>query len=435
MIKYRLRSGNYIKKKSAQMRVQKLKNLGVDSFIYTASNSKRYKVQVGMFDKKQNAKNYKAELKKKGINSKIIKVEVQEMAFTPRLTRTGMQGNQYWYSNSNPYYARGNGLPNCTCYVFGRWWEILGTVPTELGNLGNGGQWYNNAPSTLTKGSVPQLGAIACWYDPSGYRLGHVAVVEQIMSNGDIITSNSGYTRNASEMDNLYFWTETCSKSQGYRSTWEINWGYRLAGFIYLNGAPVTKAWIYGNRYLNQTEMENNSECAFDYLYSLGFSVNSIYAILGNAQQESGINPAIWENLTVDYNRGYGLFQFTPATYYTDWATQHGYSIEDGYAQLDWVDSELDQGGYWVQRSGYNISFQDFKTDTTHSIDWLTSAWYYNFENPGPSDTTEQARRNYANAWETYFQGYTPSDPINPPIYVVREGLKIWQMINYHPNF
>lgn len=355
------------------------------------------------------------------------------MAFMPRLTRNGMLNSPYWYSNANGYYAGGNGLPNCTCYVYGRWWEILGSDPSFLNSLGNGGQWYNNAPSFLSKGRVPQLGAIACWYDSTGRRLGHVAVVEEIRPNGDIVTSNSGYTReSAAEMDRLYFWTEVCTNygNGEYLSSWERSWGYTCQGFIYLNGTPQSKAWIYGNRYLNQTEMNNNAECTFDYLYSLGYSQNAIYAILGNAQQESGINPAIWENLTIDTSRGYGLFQWTPSTVYTNWANQHSYAIDDGYKQLDWVDTEMDNG-YWVQRNGYNITFSDFIHDTTHSIDWLTSAWYYNFENPGPSDTTLPIRKQYAADWENYFQGYTPSNPVNPPIQVTRTGLKIWQMINY----
>ena len=386
-----------------------------------------------MFDSKKNAKLLKAQLKAKNINSKIIRVVVKDMAFMPRLTRTGMQGSQYWYSAQNGYYARGNGLPNCTCYTFGRWWEILGTPQTDMNNLGNGGQWYDNAPARLSKGGTPQLGDIACWYDPTGYRLGHVAVVEEINANGDIVTSNSGYTRDPVEMDSLYFWTETCYYAWGYRSSWEVNWGYQLKGFIHLPGPAQSKAWITGNRYLTQEEMENNAECAYDYLHSRGYPQNVICAILGNAQQESSINPGIWENLTVDYNRGYGLFQWTPATVYTNWATNLGYAIDDGYYQLEWVNTVLDQQGYWVQRHGYNITFSDFVNDTTHNIDWLTAAWYYNFENPGASDTTLPIRQQYANDWFTYFQGYTPDDPVDPPISVESEGLKIWQMIKYKP--
>ena len=45
-------------------------------------------------------------------------VRLGGVAFVPRLTRDGMQGNPYWYSR-NPFYLAGYGLPNCTCYAFG----------------------------------------------------------------------------------------------------------------------------------------------------------------------------------------------------------------------------------------------------------------------------------------------------------------------------
>ena len=49
------------------------------------------------------------------------------MAFVPRLSTTDptpMQGNPWWYSNGNIYYAYGHGLPNCTAYAYGRFAEI-----------------------------------------------------------------------------------------------------------------------------------------------------------------------------------------------------------------------------------------------------------------------------------------------------------------------
>lgn len=45
------------------------------------------------------------------------------MAFTPRLTDEGILNNFHWYSD-NPFYQSGYGMPNCTCYAWGRFWEI-----------------------------------------------------------------------------------------------------------------------------------------------------------------------------------------------------------------------------------------------------------------------------------------------------------------------
>ena len=150
------------------------------------------------------------------------------MTYTPRLSKSGMWGNKFWHSDENPLTKAGYGLPNCTCYCWGRWWEISGKKPNLP--LSNAGKWFNAAKQD--KGNRPQLGAIICFSSGSG-GVGHVAVVEKIYSNGDIVTSNSGYSRPSSPNNKLYFWTETLKKSNGYLQGWEKKYGYRVQGFIY----------------------------------------------------------------------------------------------------------------------------------------------------------------------------------------------------------
>lgn len=142
--------------------------------------------------------------------------------YTPRLDSSGIEGSYYWYAG-NPFYQSGYGLPNCTCYAFGRFWEISDSQGNYSNKptlpLGDAGTWYANATS-YERGQTPQLGAVICWSDNSG-GAGHVAIVEQIKENGDIVTSNSGYP-------NSFFWTQTIYKSNGYNSS-----GYTFQGFIY----------------------------------------------------------------------------------------------------------------------------------------------------------------------------------------------------------
>lgn len=148
--------------------------------------------------------------------------------YVPRTNSNGMAGSPYYYS-MNPYYLNGWGLPNCTCYAWGRWAEILGQAPPSSLGYGNAENWFPSTGSGLVKipasdpNCIPKLGAIACWADGpySGY--GHVAVVEQIDPDGKIHTSNSGYNY-------LYFYMRS-----GYRSTnYGQASGYRFQGFIYL---------------------------------------------------------------------------------------------------------------------------------------------------------------------------------------------------------
>ena len=155
--------------------------------------------------------------------------------YTPRLSKNGMLGSKYWYSNTNPFYASGYGLPNCTCYSWGRFWEISDVVPHLP--TGNGGEWWGRV-SGYEKGQTPQLGAVMCFDEPGA--AGHVCIVEEILPNGDVISSNSGYSRSPGGYnDRRYFWTETNPVSTNYRSSWEVARGYVFQGFIYNPEQPI----------------------------------------------------------------------------------------------------------------------------------------------------------------------------------------------------
>ena len=114
------------------------------------------------------------------------------MKFTPRTTAPS-KDNRYYYKD-NAYYKNGYGMPNCTAYVYGRVYELLGYIPSGL-YYGNAENWYDNTKN-LEKGKTPKLGAIACYRTGkagnSSDGAGHVAIVEKI--NGDNFEcSNSAY--------------------------------------------------------------------------------------------------------------------------------------------------------------------------------------------------------------------------------------------------
>lgn len=150
------------------------------------------------------------------------------MAYTPRLDDNGIRTSIHWYSNQNPYYATGYGMPNCTAYAWGRFWEIGDPNnaginkpdPYQLPGYWDGGVWWNHVDRNVYQtGSTPKLGAVICFERP-GYA-GHVAIVEQINNDGTIVTSNSAY-------GGTYFYTQTLSASNNYA------WGsYVFQGFIY----------------------------------------------------------------------------------------------------------------------------------------------------------------------------------------------------------
>ncbi len=113
-------------------------------------------------------------------------------AFKPRFTAPSRYSK--YYTTDNVFYIHGYGMPNCTCYAWGRAYEILGYKPTWLS------RWdaytfyddnYQNFP--YGRGQQIRVGAIACWGGNSYGSSGHVAVVEKIHSDGRVTISQSSY--------------------------------------------------------------------------------------------------------------------------------------------------------------------------------------------------------------------------------------------------
>ena len=255
------------------------------------------------------------------------------MSFVPRLDSNGMSGSPYYYS-SNPYYTSGWGLPNCTCYAWGRFWEEAPDQGAPVLSRGNAEDWWNH-PDGYERGSTPKIGAVLCLKDGPHSGDGHVAIVEAINSDGSIVTSNSAYA-------GAYFYLET------RRAPYWNSEGYIFQGFIYnsaVGGAPPEPDyWISGNRYLSRSEMDNNAIKFYYTMSRLGASYNAILGMLANIEAESTINPGIWESLA-PYAGGYGLVQWTPYTKYSEWAGS-GWQ-DNGQAECERIKYEASNGLQW----------------------------------------------------------------------------------------
>lgn len=141
------------------------------------------------------------------------------MAFTPRL-KAPAKSNRYFYAD-NPFYQSGVGIPNCTCYAFGRFWEISGEKPNL--SLRDAEYWFSHSDD-YERGSTPQLGAVICLGNGPYSGLGHVAVVEEIHDDGSITCSNSAWGG-----PEFYLKEGTSSNNYGYPE-------YDFHGFIYNPG-------------------------------------------------------------------------------------------------------------------------------------------------------------------------------------------------------
>lgn len=161
---------------------------------------------------------------------------MSDYTFTPRLDDSGMLNNPFWYSD-NPYWQaipqaplppHAYGLPNCTCYAWGRVLEIL----TEVGypnayqevydnlvpHFGNAYTWDTDTLWTVSQ--EPALGAVAVYDTVGDITPGHVAVVEEIQDPNTITLSQSHYGR-------IYFETKTVTRAE--------NW-YPPSGLITFKG-------------------------------------------------------------------------------------------------------------------------------------------------------------------------------------------------------
>lgn len=143
--------------------------------------------------------------------------------FTPRLTKPD-RSNEYYQAKNNPWRYSPLDVGNCTTYAWCRFHEIMGSLTDKSGfwtPTYNAEDWYGTVRG-YEKGPTPRLGAILCLRDGNFSGWGHVAIVEEIKENGDIVTSEGGL--------NAYtFEIKTRPKSQNYVPYG----GYGFQGFIY----------------------------------------------------------------------------------------------------------------------------------------------------------------------------------------------------------
>lgn len=165
--------------------------------------------------------------------------------FKPRMTKPE-SGNPYYnriatggYSGAimgSPRCEGADVLANCVGYAAGRFNEIIGQPKFVYFQYPpNAEDFYDTAVAAgLKVGSTPQLGAIIVWAKgktwTSADGAGHVAVVEEIKSDGSIITSESGYGCASP------FWTSHRYKENG---NWGQSTAYRFLGFIYQPGSTT----------------------------------------------------------------------------------------------------------------------------------------------------------------------------------------------------
>lgn len=148
------------------------------------------------------------------------------MKFTPRL-KAPSSTDKYWLRKShggvNPCIEIKNGscLPNCVGYAWGRVYELLGKKHSL--STGNAENWFNKKDG-YSRGQEPKLGAVICWRKGKAGNAsdgaGHVAIVEQINSDGSIVCSESS-------------WGGARFNVRTLKKPYKLGSAYTFQGFIY----------------------------------------------------------------------------------------------------------------------------------------------------------------------------------------------------------
>lgn len=146
------------------------------------------------------------------------------MEFVKRTTAPN-ESNKF-YSTFSPFYKgkysmfkRHNLLKgNCTHYAYSRFLEENNITACSLPTC-NADNWFKKV-TKYEKGQTPKVGAVIV-YKHTKKEGGHVAIVEEIRPNGNLLLSMSGY-------NSYLFKTRVVKKSNNYCYS-----DYKLLGFIY----------------------------------------------------------------------------------------------------------------------------------------------------------------------------------------------------------
>lgn len=118
-------------------------------------------------------------------------------------------------------------LPNCVAWCYGDWYRILGYDP--MFSLNNADTWYGSSRDDFKRGTVsepPRVGDVVCY---SGNGTGHVACVEEVISDDECIISQSAYGRY--EPHQNYWRRSTIRRSSGWHPYGSAD-GYYIQGWI-----------------------------------------------------------------------------------------------------------------------------------------------------------------------------------------------------------
>ncbi|WP_372999657.1 phage tail tip lysozyme [Lutispora sp.] len=140
---------------------------------------------------------------------------------------------------------------------------------------------------------------------------------------------------------------------------------------------------------MTDEQQKANAQYIYDYLIDEGWSKNAIAGLLGNIQQESQLNPGVWQDLN-NTKLGYGQVQWDDTTKFLDWA-ELNVNNANGMAQNDpkqLMDLQLEfliwssqtstpsDCRQWFATTNYDspykMTYDEYIVSTSVGISWIT---------------------------------------------------------------
>lgn len=254
------------------------------------------------------------------------------------------------------------------------------------------------------------------------YGSGHNCDIHTIVGNENdaliSFTSTSSGFRICLVNHNLYLTADSSGRAYWATlsgSTYQL-WSFVVAPVIE-SGSTTTiysKVGTTSTASLTETQRQTNAKYIFNFLKSKGFTAQAACAVLGNFEQESGLNPGIWQSNS-NTSKGYGIAQWTQAKdTFLQWAVDVGLITSITAANINSVsnsqpqklmDAELSYfiwtldmaGGIYIPTTSMTLS--QFKQSTQSAAN-LSKIFCDDYERAG--DPQYSQRANYATKWYNY---------------------------------
>lgn len=222
------------------------------------------------------------------------------------------------------------------------------------------------------------------------------------LNEGDLMYDIAGVAAVTKPLNGTsYVWIKVhYYKSTGNTTVEGEGWVTKSNAAAISTKAPAKSDTYSSNADLKQYQMLVNARYIYKYLLDSGWTSNAIFAVLGNMEVESTINPGLWENHdTTNSKLGYGLTQWTPSTKLTDWLGKKEKSDIDN--QLSRLVYEANNGEQWT--SSYHspaLTFSEFIA-STKTCSTLAEYFVRCYENPKNVDSKVLDRQTNAKKWST----------------------------------